>query len=96
MGLIEICFFIDYHRTNGYSLNQIFIGMSASIAQITGTLLIIYASTYGLAGPSSAMVQSQGVVHVLLATIFLSQIPSRTDILGLCSAVLGAIIMATG
>ena len=72
MGLIEFSYFIDYHNSFGYTHFQLIVGVLASVAQITGTLLMIYASTYGLAGSSSAMVQSQGVVHVLLASIFLN------------------------
>ena len=66
----------------------------ASIAQIIGTLLMIYSSTHGLAGPTSAMVQSQGIVHVLLCALFLGLIPSMLDILGLVCAIIGAIIMS--
>jgi hypothetical protein len=57
MGLIEIGFFINHQQNVGYSLKAIFCGIGASFGQIIGTLLMIYASTYGLAGPSSAMVQ---------------------------------------
>ena len=56
MGLIEIGFFINHQQNVGYSLKAIFCGIGASFGQIIGTLLMIYASTYGLAGPSSAMV----------------------------------------
>ena len=56
MGLIEIGFFINHQQNSGYSLFAIFCGIGASFGQIMGTLLMIYASTYGLAGPSSAMV----------------------------------------
>ena len=57
MGLIEIGFFINHQQNVGYSLRAIICGIGASFGQIIGTLLMIYASTYGLAGPSSAMVQ---------------------------------------
>lgn len=52
MGLLELPFFIQVQ----YSLYNLILGVFASLAQIIGTFLMIYASTYGLAGPSSAMV----------------------------------------
>jgi len=55
---------------------------------------MIYAATYGLAGPSSAMVQSQGVIHVLLGAIFLNSYPSYMDFMGLSCAIIGATIMS--
>jgi len=55
---------------------------------------MIYAATYGLAGPSSAMVQSQGVIHVLLSAIFLNAYPSGMDFIGLSFAIIGATIMS--
>jgi len=70
------------------------IGITASLCNIIATLLMIYAATYGLAGPSSAMVQSQGVIHVLLSAIFLSQYPSTMDYIGLTCAITGATIMS--
>lgn len=57
MGLIEIVFFIQHQVNVGYTVKAIICGVGASFGQILGTLLMIYASTYGLAGPSSAMVQ---------------------------------------
>jgi hypothetical protein len=56
MGLIEIGFFVSHQANYGYSLKSLLCGIGASFGQILGTLLMIYASTYGLAGPSSAMV----------------------------------------
>lgn len=56
MGLIEIVFFIQHQMNVGYTVKAIICGVGASFGQIMGTLLMIYASTYGLAGPSSAMV----------------------------------------
>ena len=57
MGLIEIVLFVNHQVNVGYTLKAIICGVGASFGQIMGTLLMIYASTYGLAGPSSAMVQ---------------------------------------
>jgi uncharacterized membrane protein len=70
------------------------IGICASMCNIIATLLMIYAATYGLAGPSSAMVQSQGLIHVLLSAVFLSAYPSNMDLIGLSLAIIGATIMS--
>ena len=56
MGFIEIFMFGRYEMNQGYTLIQFVTGFAASCGQIAGTCLMIYASTYGLAGPSSAMI----------------------------------------
>jgi hypothetical protein len=55
---------------------------------------MIYSATFGLAGPASAMVQSQCVVHTILATIFLGDIPKPLDIIGILCAITGAVVMS--
>lgn len=57
-------------------------------------MLMIYSATFGLAGPASAMVQSQCVVHTILATIFLHDIPNLLDIIGIFCAITGAVVMS--
>jgi drug/metabolite transporter (DMT)-like permease len=78
----------------GYTLLQVLFGTIASIFQILGTVLMIYSATYGLAGPASAMVQSQCIIQTALAAIFLHDKPSTLDIVGIGCAVIGAIIMS--
>lgn len=56
MGAVETYFFIRHAMTIGYSVNVFLCGFAASCGQIAGTCLMIYASTKGLAGPSSAMI----------------------------------------
>ena len=60
ISLCEIGFFFHFNQTvnngEGYHFDQILYGFAASVFQIIGTLLMIYAATYGLAGPASAMV----------------------------------------
>ena len=94
MGILEIYFFFNYQITTGYSINQIIIGVFASLCNIIATSLMIYAATYGLAGPSSAMVQSQGVIHVLLSAVFLNAYPNAMDYMGLSCAIIGATVMS--
>ena len=55
-GLVGICFFIYFEMTVGYSWKSIGYGLIAATTQIIGTLCQIYAATYGLGGPSSAMI----------------------------------------
>mmetsp|Transcript_9422 Transcript_9422/g.15876 ORF Transcript_9422/g.15876 Transcript_9422/m.15876 type:complete len:88 (-) Transcript_9422:69-332(-) len=55
---------------------------------------MIYSATYGLAGPSSAMVQVQGLFHTLLSAIFLKIIPNQLQTAGLMCAITGAIVMS--
>ena len=62
MSLIEIGFSIYYQLNTGYTLVEFVSAFIASIFQILGTMLMIYSATFGLAGPASAMVQSQCVV----------------------------------
>jgi len=54
---------------------------------------MIYAATFGLAGPASAMVQCQSIVHTLLAAVFLKVYPTTLDCIGILCAILGAIVM---
>ena len=94
MGIIEIGFFVHHQVTVGYSLKVLLCGIGASFGQIVGTLLMIYASTYGLAGPASAMVQVQGLFHTVMSAIFLNVYPTGLQTLGLTSAILGAAVMS--
>ena len=55
---------------------------------------MFYSATYGLAGPASAMVQSQCIVQTILAAVFLGAIPSTMDIIGICCAITGAVVMS--
>jgi drug/metabolite transporter (DMT)-like permease len=55
---------------------------------------MIYSATYGLAGPASAMVQSQCVVHTILAAVFLDDVPRPLDIAGILCAIFGAVVMS--
>lgn len=55
---------------------------------------MIYSATFGLAGPASAMVQSQCVVQTILAAVFLGDIPKTLDVVGIACAITGAIIMS--
>ena len=94
MSLIEIGFSIYYELNTGYTFKEVLFAFIASIFQILGTMLMIYSATFGLAGPASAMVQSQCVVQTILATIFLHQIPRPLDIVGIACAIIGAIVMS--
>jgi len=93
IALVELPFWYQYQTQTGYTLHELAFGMGASFFMVCGTLLMIYASTYGLAGPTSAMVQCQGLVHTLLSAFILGQIPSISAIIGLCFAITGALIM---
>ena len=55
---------------------------------------MIYASTFGLAGPASAMVQCQAIVQAILVAIFNKLIPSNIQIAGMGCAIAGAIVMS--
>lgn len=57
-------------------------------------MLMIYSATFGLAGPASAMVQSQCVVQTILAAVFLHDIPKPLDIVGIACAITGAVVMS--
>lgn len=94
MGLVESYFFVHHATTIGYSIQVFISGFIACCAQIIGTCLMIYASTKGLAGPSSAMVQVQGLIHTLLSVVFLKVYPSRMQQVGLLCAILGAFVMS--
>ena len=68
-------------------------GISGSFCMVIATMLVIYATTYGLAGPASAMVQCQGLVHTLISAFVLGQIPSCSVMMGMCFAICGTVIM---
>lgn len=55
---------------------------------------MIYAATYGLAGPASAMVQIQCVVHTILEAVFNKIIPSPMSMIGIACAITGAAVMS--
>lgn len=76
MGFIEVPFFIRHASSVGYSSYVIMCGLGASFGQIVGTILMIYAATKGLAGPSSAMVQVQGLFHTTMSAVFLGTYPN--------------------
>ena len=94
MSIAELGFCIYYEIETSYTSQQILFGIIACMFQIFGTILMIYSATFGLAGPASAMVQSQCVVHTVLATIFLHEIPKLLDIVGIACAITGAIVMS--
>lgn len=56
LGITEIYIFTSYYQAGEYTFSHVIFGLSASICQIVGTLFMIYSSTHGLAGPTSAMV----------------------------------------
>ena len=93
IALYEIGFFIHANEVQPYTFEQLSFGIAASVFQITGTLLMIYAATYGLAGPASAMVQSQCVIHTILVAVFLEEYPTILSCIGILCAIIGAIIM---
>lgn len=71
-----LAFFIKYEIEVGYTKRQLIYGISASFFVIIGRMFLMYAATYGLAGPSSAMVQTQGLFHTMFSAIFLGIYPS--------------------
>ena len=93
MGLIEIWGFWYFQISVGYTYEQLMIGTCAAIFQIVGTLLFMYASTFGLAGPTCAMVQFQSIVHTCLSALFLGILPSMPDLIGIFCALIGGAIM---
>lgn len=94
MGLVEVPFFIHHALGQGYTVKVLLCGIGASMGQIFGTMLMIYAATYGLAGPSSAMVQVQGIFHITLSALFFHVIPNNMQIIGILCSVAGATIMS--
>jgi drug/metabolite transporter (DMT)-like permease len=70
VALIYMPFFVEYQQTKGYSMYQITFGVLAAIANCVGTICLNYATTEGLAGPASAMIQCQGLIHVILSSYF--------------------------
>ena len=96
MGLLEVGLCIKFEASDpvGYDFKQISFGIIAAIFQILGTLLMFYSATYGLAGPASAMVQSQCIIQTILAAVFLGAIPNTLDVIGMCFAITGAVVMS--
>lgn len=66
---IPLLFYYEY-GPRPYTWNWIWHGVAAAVFQVLGTMLMIYASTFGLAGPASAMVQIQAIVQTILIVIF--------------------------
>ena len=94
MGLAEIPYFLKHAREVGYPDYVMAAGLGAAFGQIFGTILMIYAATKGLAGPSSAMVQVQGLFHTSMSAVFLNMYPNSQQCVGLLCSMAGAIVMA--
>lgn len=94
IGIIELPFFIYFDYLRPYTFEEVVFGIGAGSFQILGTALMIYASTFGLAGPASAMVQCQALVQIILVSIQFGKIPSGLQIAGVGLAIIGAVIMS--
>lgn len=94
MGLMEIGFYIQHQLAVGYTFDTFAIGVAGCFFQIAGIFLLTYATTYGLAGPASSMVQVQGLVHTILGAIVMGVYPSGIQWLGILCSISGAVVMS--
>jgi drug/metabolite transporter (DMT)-like permease len=94
MGVLEVPFFILHWVSFGYSLYVLVVGVIASFCQIAGTCLCIYAATNGLGGPSSAMIQVQGLIHTILSATVHGIVPNFLQCMGIFCALFGAFVMS--
>ena len=72
IGLCELPLFMQYESTTGFTLVEMVYGVSSSICFMFGVLIFIYAASQGLSGPTTALAQIQGIVHLLLNSIIMS------------------------
>ena len=64
------------------------------MGNILGLILSNYACTYGLAGPANAIMQVQGIIHVLLSCLFQGAILTGNQYLGIFFLFAGGVVMA--
>jgi len=92
-AVVQVGFFIWKDIEGVYTWADIYWGIGSMFSYIAGNQAIIYACTFGLAGPAAAMVQVQLVVHILLGVIFEHAIPTWMEDLGIVCAIAGALVM---
>lgn len=86
-------FLLKYHLETGYSLLYFALGTLANLAVICANLSIYYATSEGLAAPATAVFQCQGILHILLSSVFQGIIPSVTDGLAIACMISGVLVM---
>ena len=67
LGLGGTPFMLYYWNQYGYTNYELTAGIVGSMFHAVAMTLLNYAVTYGLAGPSNAINQVQGIVHVILS-----------------------------
>ena len=95
-GLLLLPACIHHHMTEGYTQKEIQYGTIGSAISCFANIILYNAIAKGLGGPKGALAHLQGPVHTILSAIFLQQFPNAMQISGLCSAVLGAIMITAG
>ncbi len=76
---------------------EIFVRMLiASFFSIIALIFLSHAMASGFAGPVSALANVQPIVHTSLNAIFLGEIPTWLQILGLTFGLAGAVTIALG
>jgi len=68
----------------------------ASFCSIVALMFLSNAMASGYSGPVSALGNIQPIVHTTLNAIFLSEIPTWLQIVGLALGTIGAIVIALG
>lgn len=71
-------------------------GITAGIFCMMATVLIIYAMSFGVAGPASALTNMCSVTQIILDLIFLGQSINSMQGLGMTLGIIGAITLAVG
>ena len=77
-----------------YDMRQILLCNLALVLDYTGQVLYALALKYGRAGRVQAIESFQGVPTVILAIIFLNQMPNILEDIGLGISLLGLLIIA--
>lgn len=89
IGLIFLPIFI-YHRDK-YNFGDVCIGTLVVLCVTLGIILFSKAIQCGVAGPVQAIENSKTVVQTILCIIFLAEIPTLMQILGLLTGSIGVI-----
>lgn len=93
-GIIGCPFMFHWWATIGYTNYQLTCGILSAMANILGLICSNYATNYGLAGPANAIMQVQGVIHVLLSCLFQGAMVTANQYAGILFLIAGGVVMS--
>jgi drug/metabolite transporter (DMT)-like permease len=72
------------------------VGNYIGLFAVIGMWALSRAVSYGYAGPAAALTNVQTIVQTTLAALFLNQIPSQMEIIGVVCGLFGSCVISAG